>query len=58
MTLDYSMCVVPSSLHQKVKFSIIHGIVELRGDQSMAGRCQIAIVGHKQEDGPGTIDPL
>lgn len=32
----YAMGVVPSSLHQKVKFPTKQGITKLRGDQSVA----------------------
>nr|POE96252.1 hypothetical protein CFP56_59535 [Quercus suber] len=46
----HAMGVVPSSLHQKVKFPIEQGIVEVRGDQSVARRCQVVVVGHRKED--------
>ena len=54
----HSMGVVPSLLHQKVKFSTEHGIMEVRGDQCMARKCQIAAVGHKQEVKSGSTNPL
>ena len=54
----HSMGLVPSSLHQKVKFPTEQGIVKVRGDQYMARKCQIAAVGHKQEAKSGSTNPL
>ena len=44
------MGAVPSSLHQKVKFSTEQGIAEVRGDQGVARRCQVAVAEHRKEE--------
>ena len=54
----HSMSLVPSSLHQKVKFPTEQGIVEVREDQCMAQKCQIIAVGHKQEAESVSTNPL
>ena len=54
----HTMGVVPSSLHQKVKFPTEQGIAEIRGNQSVACRCQIAIVGHRNKGELRPTNPL
>lgn len=54
----HSMGGIPTLLRQKVKFSIKQSIVEIRKDQSMAWKCQIAAVGYKQEAEFGSSEPL
>ena len=54
----HSMGAVPSFLHQKLKFPIEQGIGKIRGNQSVARRCQIAAVGHRNEGEPRPANPL
>ena len=54
----HSMRVLPSSLHQKVKFPTDQGIFELRGDQNVVRRCQIAAIGRKQAREVEPANPL
>ena len=54
----HTMGVVPSSLHQKVKFPTEQDIAEIRGNQSVACRCQIAIVGHRNKGELRPTNPL
>jgi len=41
------MCVVPSTLHAKVKFSTEQGIVVVKGDQKAAWQCLVAAINHE-----------
>ena len=43
----YTMGVVPSTLHVKVKFRIEQGIVVVRGSQQVAKQCLVAVVDWK-----------
>ena len=54
----HSIGAVPSSLHQKVKFPTKQSIVEIRENQSVARRCQIAAMGHGNEGEPRPANPL
>ena len=54
----HSMGAPPLSLHQKVKFPIEQGIVEICRDQSMARRYQVADMGHKQKEKGELANPL
>jgi hypothetical protein len=43
------MRAIPSTLHQKLRFPMKDGIMELNGDQVTAKRCVLAVVKHKGE---------
>ena len=54
----HSMGVVPSSLHQKLKFPTKQGIAKISGYQIMARKCQVTVVRLEQKEGIKLTNPL